>query len=59
MVEREPVRDPAAAVVADHREAVVAERAHQRDQVGGHRPLAVLRVVSSGVAAGAGLVESP
>ena len=48
MVEREPVRDAAAAVVADHREALVAERAHQRDQVGGHRPLAVLRVVERG-----------
>ena len=48
MVEREPVRDAAAAVVADDGEALVAERAHQRDQVGGHRALAVLRVIELG-----------
>ena len=41
MVEREPVRDAAAAVVADDGEALVAERAHQRRHVGGHRALAV------------------
>ena len=41
MVEREPHRDIRAAVVTDDREALVAERAHQSDEVAGHRPLGV------------------
>ena len=48
MVEREPVRDAPAAVVSDDGEALVAERAHQRDEVAGHRALAVLGVVELG-----------
>ena len=48
MIEREPVRDASAAVVADDGEALVAERAHQRDHVGRHRALAVLRVIELG-----------
>ena len=45
MVEREPVRDAPAAIVAAHEEALVAERAHQRQHVVGHRALAVVGVV--------------
>ena len=48
MVEREPVRDAPAAVVADEREARVAERAHDRDHVGRHRALRVGRVQGIG-----------
>ena len=48
VVEREPMRDARAAVVADDGEAFVAERSHQRRHVGGHRALAVLRVVELG-----------
>ena len=44
VIEREPVRDARAAVVAAHRIALVAERAHQRGEVGGHRTLAVVGV---------------
>ena len=59
VVERQPVRHPGAAVVAGDEEALVAEAAHQRRHVGGHRPLAVQRVVGLGRGRGPGLVESP
>ena len=41
VVERQPVGDPPAAVVADDGEALVAERRHQGDDVGSHRALGV------------------
>ncbi len=37
--------DQRAAVMADHGELLVAEVAHERDHVGGHRPLGRLRVL--------------
>ena len=45
VVDREAVRDAPAAVMADQPEALVAQRAHQRDHVGRHRALAVVGVV--------------
>ena len=45
MIERQAVRHPRAAVVADHREALEAERAHHLDLVGRHRALGVRRVI--------------
>jgi hypothetical protein len=45
MVEREPVGDAAATVVAGHREPVEAEPRHRRDHVGRHGALGVGRVV--------------
>ena len=41
MVEREPVGDPGAAVVAHDGEALVAERGHQLHQLRRHLPLRV------------------
>ncbi len=40
-----PVGDVGTAVVPDDREGVVAEYPHQLDDVGGHRPLGVRRVI--------------
>ena len=57
VVEAQPVGDPGAAVVADDREALEAELAHEPDLVGGHRPLGVRRVV--GRRGGAGRVAVP
>ena len=48
VVEAEPVGHARAAVVADEREGVEAERAHQADLVGGHGALGVRRVVAPG-----------
>ncbi len=44
VVEREAMRDTAAAVVAGDEKAPMAEACHQRRHVGGHRPLAVKRM---------------
>ncbi len=49
MVQRHPVRHPGAAVVADDGEPVEAERRHQPDLVGRHRPERVPGVVRTGV----------
>jgi len=40
------MRDTGAAVVADDCETLVPQRCHQPDLVGGHRALAIRRVVS-------------
>jgi hypothetical protein len=45
MVEREPIADPAAAIVAGETEADKAERRHRFDHDGGHGALAIGRVV--------------
>ena len=41
VVERHPVADPRAAVVPDHREALVAEARHHLHELGGHLALRV------------------
>lgn len=41
----QPLRDVGTAVVADEREAIVAEQPHQRDAVAGHGALRVRRVI--------------
>lgn len=40
MLEREALADERAAVVPGHGEALVAQLVHQREDVGGHGPLA-------------------
>ena len=45
LVQREPHRDVAAAVVPDHREARVAELVHEGDAVARHRPLRIGLVI--------------
>jgi hypothetical protein len=47
-VERQPLRDAAAAVMAGDGEALVAEVRHQREDVARHRALGVRRVVGGG-----------
>jgi hypothetical protein len=44
MVEREPPRDPRAAVVPDEREALETECPHQLELILGHHPLRIRRV---------------
>ena len=46
MIEREPIRHPAAAVVAGEREVDVAELLHRLDHGLGHRALAVGHVLA-------------
>ena len=55
MIEREPMRDAAAAVVAADEKLFVAELAHQRQHIERHRALAVGRVIGRPF----GLAESP
>ena len=45
VVERQPVRNAPAPIVADQAEARVAQFRHQRDHVERHRTLAVVRVI--------------
>ena len=48
LVQGQPVRHARAAVVGADGKARVAEVAHHRQRIGGHRPLAVQRVVGRG-----------
>jgi hypothetical protein len=45
MIEGQAERDPGAAIVADDREALVAERGHQADELAGHLALGVALTV--------------